>query len=113
MEETWERTHRMLIGWDVPIEMDDNLVLRADVFRPAGSDACPVILAYGPYAKGLTFQEGLPTPGGRWWMVIPTFRRAPRTVTRPGRSATPRSGYRTATPAYALTLAAGDALPAT
>lgn len=35
----------MLIGWDVPIEMDDNLVLRADVFRPTNNDACPVILA--------------------------------------------------------------------
>ncbi|MGH2700600.1 MAG: CocE/NonD family hydrolase [Actinomycetota bacterium] len=58
MEESWERTPQMMIGWDVPIEMDDNLVLRADVFRPIDNDACPVILAYGPYAKGLTFQEG-------------------------------------------------------
>ena len=24
----------MTIDWDVPIEMDDGLVLRADVFRP-------------------------------------------------------------------------------
>ncbi len=51
MEEIWARTDRMLIGWDVPIEMDDNLVLRADVFRPADNDACPVILAYGPNAN--------------------------------------------------------------
>jgi uncharacterized protein len=50
----------MLIEWDVGIRMDDGLVLRADVFRPAGSGAHPVILSYGPYAKGLAFQEGYP-----------------------------------------------------
>ena len=26
----------MQIDWDAPIEMDDGVVLRADVFRPAG-----------------------------------------------------------------------------
>ena len=51
----------MLIDWDVVIEMDDGLELRADVFRPAGEGRCPVILSYGPYAKGLAFQEGYPS----------------------------------------------------
>jgi predicted acyl esterase len=46
------------IDWDAPIEMDDGLVLRADVFRPIVEDRHPVILSYGPYAKGLAFQEG-------------------------------------------------------
>lgn len=50
----------MLIDWNVPIEMDDGLVLRADVFRPVDEDAHPVILTYGPYGKGLAFQEGYP-----------------------------------------------------
>lgn len=50
----------MLIEWDVGIPMDDGLVLRADVFRPAGPGPYPVILSYGPYAKGLRFQEGYP-----------------------------------------------------
>jgi predicted acyl esterase len=50
----------MVIEWDVGIRMDDGLVLRADVFRPAGSGRHPVILSYGPYAKGLPFQEGYP-----------------------------------------------------
>ncbi|HEY5897195.1 MAG TPA: CocE/NonD family hydrolase, partial [Burkholderiales bacterium] len=48
----------MKIDWDAPITMDDGVVLRADVFRPAGAGRYPVILSYGPYAKGLAFQEG-------------------------------------------------------
>jgi uncharacterized protein len=48
------------IDWDVPVEMDDGVVLRADVFRPGGEGRHPVILSYGPYAKGLAFQEGYP-----------------------------------------------------
>jgi predicted acyl esterase len=51
----------MRIDWDVPIAMDDGLVLRADVYRPAGDGCYPVILSYGPYAKGLAFQEGYPS----------------------------------------------------
>jgi hypothetical protein len=58
MKETSERAHQILIEWDVPIEMDDGVVLRADVFRPEDAGRYPVVLAYGPYAKGLTFQEG-------------------------------------------------------
>jgi uncharacterized protein len=48
----------MRVDWDVPIEMDDALVLRADVFRPIAQGRYPVILSYGPYAKGLAFAEG-------------------------------------------------------
>jgi uncharacterized protein len=48
----------MQIDWDVAIEMDDGLVLRADVYRPADDGRYPVILSYGPYGKGLPFQEG-------------------------------------------------------
>src|SRR5262252_8809833 len=48
----------MRIDWDAPIEMDDGVVLRADVFRPLAEGEYPVILTYGPYAKGLAFQEG-------------------------------------------------------
>ena len=50
----------MLIDWDVPITMDDGVVLRADVYRPDSDAPHPVILSYGPYAKGLAFQEGYP-----------------------------------------------------
>jgi uncharacterized protein len=55
-----EEIQEMRIEWDVQVEMDDELVLRADVFRPDDENPHPVILAYGPYAKGLTFQEGYP-----------------------------------------------------
>ncbi len=48
----------MHIDWDAPIAMDDGIVLRADVFRPVGAGRYPVIISYGPYAKGLDFREG-------------------------------------------------------
>jgi uncharacterized protein len=57
----------MQIDWDVPIEMDDGIVLRADVFRPAAEGKFPVIVSYGPYAKGLSFQEGYK---GNWARLI-------------------------------------------
>ena len=48
----------MQIDWDVPIEMDDGLVLRADLYRPIEEGKYPVLLTHGPYAKGIAFQEG-------------------------------------------------------
>ena len=48
----------MRITWHQPIEMDDGLVLRADVFRPIQEGKYPVILTYGIYAKGVAYQEG-------------------------------------------------------
>jgi predicted acyl esterase len=58
----------MRIGWDTPIEMDDGVVLRADVFLPLAEGKYPVILSYGPYAKGLAFQEGYKSA----WMRMTT-----------------------------------------
>ena len=48
----------MRIDWDAPIAVDDGVVLRADIFRPVAQGAYPVILSYGPYAKGLEFKQG-------------------------------------------------------
>ncbi|MGH2940397.1 MAG: CocE/NonD family hydrolase [Solirubrobacterales bacterium] len=48
----------MQIDRDVAIPMDDGVVLRADVFRPDDGTPGPVIMTHGPYAKGLSFQEG-------------------------------------------------------
>jgi hypothetical protein len=47
----------MTIEYNVPIPTDDGVVLRADVYRPSGAGSFPVVLSYGPYAKGLSFQE--------------------------------------------------------
>lgn len=51
----------MTIEWDVPIPMDDGVVLRADVFRPNGTGRHPVIMTHGPYGKNLSFSQGWPT----------------------------------------------------
>lgn len=61
----------MQIDWDIPITMDDRVVLRADVFRPDGSGTYPVILSYGPYAKGLSFQEGYKSNWARLTKAAP------------------------------------------
>ena len=42
-------------------------MLRADVFRPDDDSAYPAILTYGPYAKGLAFQEGYPD---QWEILV-------------------------------------------
>ncbi len=47
----------MRIHWDAPIVMDDGLTLRADIYLPLKEGQYPVILTYGPYGKGLAFQE--------------------------------------------------------
>jgi uncharacterized protein len=51
----------MKILWDVPIRMDDGLELRADIFLPDAEGRYPAILSYGPYGKGLAFQDGYKT----------------------------------------------------
>lgn len=60
-EQRGEVRDGMQVDWDVPIAMDDGVVLRADVFRPVFKGRYPVILTYGPYAKGLAFQDGYPS----------------------------------------------------
>ncbi len=55
----------MTIDWDVPIAMEDGIVLRADVFRPSAPGRHPVLITYGPYAKGLAFQTGYPSAWNR------------------------------------------------
>ncbi|MPZ51402.1 MAG: CocE/NonD family hydrolase [Acidimicrobiia bacterium] len=50
----------MRITWDAPLEMDDGVVIRADVFGPDDDGSYPVILSYGPYAKWHHFADGSP-----------------------------------------------------
>ncbi|MGB7010175.1 MAG: CocE/NonD family hydrolase [Pseudolabrys sp.] len=51
----------MQIDWDMPITMDDGVVLRCDVFRPVKKGRYPVLLSYGPYGKWLHFEDGYKT----------------------------------------------------
>ena len=82
----------MRIEWDVPITMDDGLVLRADVYRPDDDGRYPVILTYGPYAKDLAFQDGYPSAWQRMVAEHPDVAAARPTSTRAGRWSTRRSG---------------------
>ena len=47
----------MRIDWDVPIKMDDGVVLRCDVYRPIKNGKYGVIMTLGPYGKFLHFNE--------------------------------------------------------
>ena len=49
----------MRIDWDVPITMDDGLVLRADVFRPVAEGRYPALVSYGPVRQGARVPGGL------------------------------------------------------
>jgi uncharacterized protein len=48
----------MRIDWDVTIHMEDGSIVVADVFRPTDDGQYPVLLAAGPYGKGLPFSVG-------------------------------------------------------
>jgi hypothetical protein len=60
----------MRIEWDVPIPMDDGIVLRADVYRPTGPGRFPAILSYGPYGKGLVFED---LYADQWRLMVEAF----------------------------------------
>lgn len=47
----------MRIDWDVPIPMDDGIEMRADIYRPVEEGRYPAIITYGPYGKGLVFED--------------------------------------------------------
>jgi uncharacterized protein len=59
----------MRICWDVVIEVDDGTALKCDVFLPVEEGRYPVLLSHGPYAKGLSFQEGYT---GAWESLVRT-----------------------------------------
>jgi hypothetical protein len=65
MKQKSEIRDGMQIEWNHPIKMDDGLILRADIFRPIGTGQYPVLMTYGPYAKGLPFQQGYPSAWDR------------------------------------------------
>ena len=65
----------MRVIWNAPIEMDDGLALRADVFLPEADGRYPVIITAGPYAKGLAFQEGYTSAWNRLVAAYPEVER--------------------------------------
>lgn len=60
----------MRITWHEPIEMEDGNVLRADVYSPIEAGTYPVILTYGAFGKGVSFQEGYPM---QWQKMVEDF----------------------------------------
>jgi uncharacterized protein len=64
-------TGGMRVMWDAPIEMDDGTILRADVFLPEKDGEYPVLIALGPYAKGLAFQDGYKSSWDRMTATYP------------------------------------------
>src|SRR5271170_2344630 len=61
----------MRIDWDLPIAMDDGLLVRADVYRPIADGKHPVLLSYGPYGKWLHFEAGYQTAWRRMAEIHP------------------------------------------
>ena len=52
-----ESRYQMRVEKDVPIEMRDGIVLRANVFRPDAEGRFPVIMAHGVYGKDVHFAD--------------------------------------------------------
>ena len=61
----------MRIEWDVPIPLDDGIVLQCDVFRPLDDEPHLVIMSYGPYGKLLHFRDGFAPQWERFEKAYP------------------------------------------
>ncbi|KAJ5619329.1 hypothetical protein N7510_003313 [Penicillium lagena] len=48
---------KIIVERDVPILMDDGLILKADVFRPKDETPSPVIMTLGVYGKGVPYRD--------------------------------------------------------
>lgn len=59
-----EHNAEILVDHDVEVPMRDGTILRADVYRPAGADNCPVLLLRLPYGKGVLTEPGFPSELG-------------------------------------------------
>ncbi len=42
----------IILEKDIPVTLRDGVTIHVDVFRPAGSEKVPVIVAWSPYGKG-------------------------------------------------------------
>jgi len=59
-----EERDGMIVEWDVPIDMDDGVVLRADVFRPSDDDRYPLSCPTALSARDWPFRRATRRPGG-------------------------------------------------
>jgi uncharacterized protein len=66
-----EKRDGMVVEWDAPITTNDGLTLRADIFRPEADGRFPGLLTYGPYGKGLAFQDGNASAWSRMTEAFP------------------------------------------
>ena len=64
-------SHAMTFAKDVPVEMDDGLVLRANVFRPDAPGRYPVIMAQGVYGKDAHFADAFSVQWGKLVAIYP------------------------------------------
>ena len=103
----------MRIDWDMPITMDDGLVLRCDVFRPVKKGRYPVLLSHGPYGKWLHFEDGYKTAWDRMAEKHPNVMGGSPTSIRAGKSAIRRNGCRMVMSSCASICAAAAVRPAT
>src|SRR3546814_19206748 len=71
VEQRSEIRDGLRVDWDVPIEMDDGVVLRADVFRPRRAGKSPVIITCGPYPQGLAAQDTPHAPSRDLFPFLP------------------------------------------
>ena len=101
----------MKIEIDVPIPMDDGLALRADVYRPLEDGRFPALISYGPYAKGLAFQEAYKPQWDRMVSEHPDVLAGSTNKYQAWEAPDPRSGFPTATSAFGSTHAARAARP--
>ena len=70
MEQYNVTRENMRIMYNVPIEMDDGIVLRANVYQPMKEGAYPVVFSYGIYGKDFACQEGWPL---QWKKMVEDF----------------------------------------
>ena len=64
----------MRVDWDVAIPMDDGVEMRADIYRPIEEGRYPAIITYGPYGKGLVFED---LYADQWNRMVETFPEVP------------------------------------
>ena len=60
----------LIVERDVEVPMRDGTILRADVYRPVGSERLPVLLQRTPYGKALTNTAFALTAAERGYVVI-------------------------------------------